>query len=703
MRGRLPVSDFVRIEWRDRVALVTIDAPPANALTREVRAALEAAFERLEADPLALAVVLTGAGPCFASAEEVAEIGTEASGPALGAVCDRIETLSKPVIACLNGAVRGGGLELALAAHWRLAAATATLGFPEVTLGLLPSAGGTQRAPRICGAEVALDMMLSGRPIGAEAAEAAGLVDGMLQGDVEAAAVSLAGDLAEKGIGVRPTRERRDGFADPVAYLSEMARQRSAALGGRVPAERRIVDCLEAALLLPIEEGLRYERTALEECFDTAESRALRHAVQAERRAGQVPELARAQPRAVERPGVVGGGTTGSSVAMALLDVGLPVVLVERDVAARDAAVARIEAAYLEAVDGRRLGEDAAARRLGMLSPAVDPAALAGCDFVIDAVSEDPELQREVLAQVEAVLAPEAVLASTCTDLALEALAQGAVRPARVLGLHFLAPVREARAVEVAVGRATSAEAVATAFALARRLGRIPVRSGAEEGLIGNRVYAACRTAADYLLEDGASVQEIDAAMRGAGFALGPYQMTDLAGLDTAWARLGRLTADRNPALRYIAVADRLCEAGRLGRRVGRGYYRYDEAGRPGLPDPEVAAVVDEERERKGIVPRQVGPGEIRRKAFTAMANEGARLVSEGVALRPSDVDVVMLHGFGFPRWLGGPMQWADEAGLLAVRADLRVWAAEEPGFWTPAPLWDELIKNGQKFADLGA
>jgi 3-hydroxyacyl-CoA dehydrogenase len=697
------VIEMVRVEWRGRVALVTIDNPPANALTREVRAGLERAFERLEADTVAQAVVLKGTGAGFATGPDVADPGAGAVAPELAEVCDQIESSSKPVIACLKGAVRGGGLELALAAHWRLASATATFGLPEVRLGLLPSAGGTQRVPRLCGAAAALDLMLSGRPITAEAAEAAGLVDGMLQGDVEAAAIRLAEDLAEKGIGVRPTGERRDGMADPVAYLEEVARQRAVALGARGPAERRIVDCVEAALLLPAQEGMRFERTAYEECLDTPESRALRHAVLAERRAAKVPELAQGRPRAVARAGVLGGGGMGSGIAIALLDAGLPVVLVERDAAARDAAVARIEASYLEAVDRKRLREEAAVKRLASLTSAVDAVTLGDCDFVIEAVTADPEHKRQLCARLEEVLAPGAVLATSSAELSIDELAQGLTRPTRVLGLHFYPPAAAMRAVEVVVGRETSADAVATAFALARRLGKIPVRSSAAEGLIGTRVHGAYRTVVDFLLEDGASVEEIDAVMRGAGFLLGPYQLDDLAGLDSASARLRRLAADRNPAMRYVAVADRLREAGRLGRRAGRGYYRYDEAGRPGQPDAEVAAIVAEERARKGIVPRKVGPAEIRRKALAAMANEGARLVAEGVALRPSDVDVVMLHGFGFPRWLGGPMQWADETGLLALRADLRAWAAAEPGFWTPAPLWDELIKNGQKFADLGA
>ncbi len=694
------MSDLVRVEWRGRVALVTIDNPPRNALSGAVRAALEAAFERLESDPQTRAVVLKGAGSVFASGEHSVEIRAEDGAPSLGELCDRIEALSKPVVACLDGAVRGGGLELALAAHWRLSSATAKLGFPAVTLGLLPGAGGTQRAPRLCGAALALDLLLSGGPIGADAAEAAGLIDATLQGDVEAAAVTLAEDLVEEGGGVRPTLALTDGLADPAAYLAEVARRRVAAQGGRNPAERRIVDCVESALLLPVDEGLRYERTALEECSDTPEGRALRHVYLAERRAAEIPELAEARPRTVDRVGVVGGGATGLDLALAMLDAGLPVVLVEPDAARGETALARIEAAYLAAVESGRLSEDVAARRLGALTPAEDFAALASCDVVIETVGEDLELKRRVLAEAEAAIAPEAVLATASADLAPRLLAQGG---ARRLGLQVFPHRPTARALEVAVGRQTAPEAVVTAFALARRLGRIAVRSGAEEGLIGDRVYAACRLAADFLLEDGASVQEIDAAVRAAGFAVGPYQLTDLAGLDTAWARVARLTTDRNPALRYVALADRLSEAGRLGCKTGRGYYRYDEAGRPGQPDPVVAMILAEEQAKKGIQPRKVGPEEIRRKAFAAMANEGARLLAEGVALRPSDVDVVMVHGFGFPRWLGGPMQWADEAGLLAVRDDLRRWAAQEPGFWSPAPLWDELIKNGRKFADLGA
>nr|MCU0911941.1 3-hydroxyacyl-CoA dehydrogenase [Paracoccaceae bacterium] len=441
-------------------------------------------------------------------------------------------------------------------------------------------------------------------------------------------------------------------------------------------------------------------RDAFLDCLDTPEARALRHAFLAERRAGKVPELARGTARAVDRPGVVGGGTMGSGIAIALLDAGLPVILVERDEAARSAAEERIAASYARGTARRRITEEEAARRLARLETATDLATLAACDLVIEAVVEEMEVKHATFAALDRTLAPGAILASNTSYLDLDAIAGATARPEGVIGLHFFSPAQAMPLLEVVVGRATSADAVATGFALARRLGKIAVRAGVADGFIGNQVFSAYRLVAETLLEDGASVEGIDSAMRGAGFPLGPFQVQDLAGLDIGWARRKRLAATPDPGRRYVAIPDRLCEAGRFGQKTGAGYYRYPEGSREGVSDPEVAAVVEAERAAKGIVPRRIGADEIRRRCLAAMANEGARLVEEGVALRPSDVDVVMMNGYGFPRVLGGPMQWADETGLLLLRDDLRRWAEADP-FWTPAPLWDRLVREGGSFGEM--
>ena len=696
------MAEPVRRTRVGRVSVVTIDNPPVNALSAAVRRGLWQALAAAEADPNVAAVVLAAEGRTFPAGADITEFGRPPEPPLLPDLCNRIEAFPKPVVACLTGTALGGGFELALAAHWRLAAERARIGLPEVKLGLLPGAGGTIRTPRLAGAAAALDLMLTGRQASAAQAQGMGLVDAILADDPLAGAVAFAAQLAERGTGPRPTREACAGFADPPAFLAAVAAARARTAGSRVPSERRIVDCVEAALLLPVDQALALERDAFLDCLDTPEARALRHAFLAERRAGKVPELARGTARAVDRPGVVGGGTMGSGIAIALLDAGFPVILAERDEAARTAAEERVAASYARGTARGRITEDEAARRLARLRTVTDLAALAPCDLVIEAVVEDMAVKSATFAALDRVLGPGAILASNTSYLDLDAIAAATGRPQDVVGLHFFSPAQAMPLLEVVVGRATSADAVATGFALARRLGKIAVRAGVADGFIGNRVFSAYRLVAEMLLEDGASVEAIDAAMRGAGFPLGPFQVQDLAGLDIGWARRRRLAATRDPARRYVAIPDRLCEAGRFGQKSGRGYYLYPDGSREGLRDPEVAALVEAERAAKGIVPRQIGADEIRRRCLAAMANEGARLVEEGVALRPSDVDVVMMNGYGFPRFLGGPMRWADEAGLLLLREDLRRWATEDP-FWAPAALWDRLVREGGAFSQMGA
>lgn len=695
------MAQAVTQERVGRVSVITIDNPPVNALGAAVRQGLWDALAAAEADDGVAAVVLAAEGRTFPAGADITEFGQPPKPPLLPDLCDRIEGFPRPVVACLHGTALGGGFELALAAHWRLAAEGTKVGFPEVKLGILPGAGGTVRAPRLAGAEAALELMLKGNPVGAGRASEMGLLDAVLKGDVRDGAIRFAAELAGKGLGLRPTRELAHGLADPAAYLAAVAAARARVAGSPVPAEQRIVDCVEAALLLPFDQAKALERDAFLDCLDTPEARALRHVFLAERRAAKVPELEAGTAREIARAGVAGGGTMGSGIAIALLDAGLSVTLAERDEAARAAAEERIAASYARGTARGRLTEAEAVARLARLETASDLAALAGCELAIEAVVEDMAVKREVFARLDALLAPGAILASNTSYLDLDEIAEATARPEAVVGLHFFSPAQAMPLLEVVVGRRTSADTVATAFALARRLRKIAVRAGVADGFIGNRVFSAYRAVAEFLLEDGAPVEAIDAAMRAAGFPLGPFQVQDLAGLDIGWARRRRLAPTRDPAARYVAIPDRLCELGRFGQKTGAGYYRYEDGSREGLPDPEVAAVIEAERARKGIAPRAAAAGEIRRRCLAAMANEGARLVAEGVALRPSDVDVVMVNGYGFPRHVGGPMQWADATGLLLLRDDLRRWA-EEDAFWTPAPLWDALIREGGSFSDLG-
>jgi 3-hydroxyacyl-CoA dehydrogenase len=695
------MNDKVHYRVEERVALLTIDNPPVNALSQPVRAALGDGLARALADETVDAVVVTAAGRTFPAGADLSEFGRPPGEPRLPDLLARIEAAPKPVVAAIHGSALGGGLELALACHYRLASEEARLGLPEVTLGLVPGAGGTQRLPRLAGAPFALDLMLKGRPVSADEAAEAGLVDGVVEGDLESAALAFAQSLKEEGLGPRPTAEVAAGFADPAAYLAAVAAAREGQRDSALEAPRRIVDCVEAALLMPIETGLVYERAAFDDLVASPQSAALRHLFFAERRAARFPGIDGVAPRDLATLGVVGGGTMGAGITVALLGGDYDVTLLERDEGALETAVARVVDMLDGAVRRGRMAPADRDRRLDRLRGALDYAALGDCDLVIEAVYEDLTAKQAVFAALDAVLPPGAILATNTSYLDVGLLAAGTSRPADVIGLHFFSPANVMRLLEIVVAEETAPATVATALALARRLGKVPVRAEVSDGFIANRMLVAYRKAADEMLEDGAAVAEVDAAMRAFGFPLGPYQVADLAGLDISWARRKRLAPTRDPAERYVAIGDLLCEAGRYGQKNGRGYYAYQKGSTLAVEDPEVVRIIELERRRKGIAPRRFSPDEISRRCLIAMVNEGARLVEEGVAQRPSDIDVAMVHGFAFPRWRGGPMKWADLAGLLLIRQDLQDLAPEDPALWAPAGLLTELVRNGRTFDSL--
>ena len=695
------MTEVVHASTADGVTTLTLDNPPVNALGKDLRRGLLDALRRAEADPDTRAIVLAASGRTWPAGADIKEFGQPPAEPWLPELCAAVEACKKPVIAALHGTVFGGGLELALAAEARLAKLGTQLGLPEVTLGILPGAGGTQRLPRLIGAKQALGMMLSGLPVAAERAVELGIVDAVTDGDVRSAAEALARKVAAGDVDLARKFSRADHRADASAWLRAVAASREGIGKVRLPAPGRIIDCVEAALLLPEEEGFAFERAAFEDLVTTPEAAALRHAFLSERRAARLPDLGGAEAREVSAIGVVGGGLMGSGIATALLSAGYRVTLVERDGAALSAGLARVATNQDRAVAKGRLSAAGREEEWARIAGTTEMEALSGMDLVIEAVPEDEGLKLQIFAELGAVTKPGAILATNTSYLDVNRIAAASGRPEDVVGLHFFSPAQVMKLVEVVVGDRTAPDVTATAFALAKRMGKVAVRAGVCDGFIGNRILTAYRTATDFLLEDGASPYDVDRAMVAWGFPKGPYAVLDMAGLDISWARRKRLSATRDPARRYVAIGDRLCEAGRLGQKTGKGYYRYAEGSRTGEEDPEVLGLIVAERQAKGIVPRQVTDTEIQRRVLAAMANEGARILEEGIAARPSDIDVVMMLGYGFPRWRGGPMQAADEAGLLALRNDLRDYAREEEVFWQPAPLWDELIKNGRKFKDL--
>ncbi len=698
-----PSADVVTRELRGKVLLVTLDHAPVNALSADVRRGLLAAIEAADADSAVEAVLIVGAGRNFIAGADIREFGKPPVPPSLPDVCNRIEACAKPVVAAIHGAALGGGLEVALAAHYRLAVNGAKLGLPEVQLGLLPGAGGTQRTPRLIGAPAALDLILSGRHAGAKEALALGLIDRLgSSDDILAEGLAYVHELLAAHAPVRRTRDAA-ALSDRAASLAAVATARAETTkkSRGLFSPLKIVDAVEAAIEQPFEDGLRLERKLFLECIDSPQRAGLIHAFFAEREVLKAPETREAKPRALNKIGVVGGGTMGAGIAVAVLDAGLPVTMIERDDASLARGRAHIEKVYDGLIAKGRMSAEKKADVMSRWQGSTSYDALADADLVIEAVFEDLEVKKAVFAELDRVCKAGAVLATNTSYLDIDAIAASISRPADVIGLHFFSPANIMKLLEVVVPKQVSADVVATAFELAKKLRKTPVRAGVCDGFIGNRVLAVYRSAADAMMEDGASPYQIDAAVRAFGFPMGPFQVVDLAGGDIGWATRKRRAATRNPEARYVQIADRLCERGWFGQKTGRGFYLYPEGSRSGSPDPEVEAIIDAERERAGITPRTFTDEEIMRRYMAAMINEGANVVHEGIALRPLDVDVTFLYGYGFPRYRGGPMKYADTVGLATVLADIREFAKEDPLFWQASPLLVDLVERGADFASL--
>ena len=702
MGAAASASSVVTTALHGDVLVVTIDNPPVNALGAAVRQGLLAAMQQAQADAAVAAVLLVGAGKAFIAGADIREFGKPPVPPALPEVCRAIEGSDKPVVAVLHGAALGGGLEVALSAHYRLALPAATVGLPEVNLGLLPGSGGTQRAPRLMGVQAATSIMLSGQHLKAQAALQAGLVDKLVEGaDAQAAGLAYVRELLTAKAPVRRTRDL--AIAEPQAALAWLEEQKAetAKKARGLFSPLKIIECVQAAVQLPFDEGLARERALFIECLDSPQRAGLIHAFFAEREVAKVPEAQAAQPRPVASVAVIGGGTMGAGIAVAALDAGLPVTMIERDAESIARGRANVEKVYNGLVAKGRMTDAAKAAVMARYTGSTNYADIAQVDLVIEAVFEDIEVKKAVFRELDRVCKPGAVLATNTSYLDIDAIAASTSRPQDVIGLHFFSPANIMKLLEIVVPAKVAADVVATAFELAKKLKKVPVRAGVCDGFIGNRILAVYKQAADYLMEDGASPYEIDAAVRGFGFAMGPFQVTDLAGGDIGWATRKRRAATRDPKARYVEIADRICERGWFGQKTGRGFYLYPEGARVGQPDPEVLAIVDAERAKKGITPRSFSADDIMRRYMAAMVNEGAKVVAEGIALRPLDVDVTFVAGYGFPRHRGGPMKWADMTGLDKVLADIQAFAKEDPLFWKPAPLLEKLVAEGRNFDSL--
>ena len=692
----------VHIRLDGEVLVVTIDNPPVNALRQAVRAGLQEAVERLEQDAAARAMLIVGQGKAFIAGADIREFGKPPMAPFLPEVLNRMEAGGKLVVAAIHGPALGGGLEVAMATHYRLALPGAKLGLPEVNLGLLPGAGGTQRSPRLMGALPAAELMLSGKHLSAKAALAAGLVDKLAEGDDPlVAGLAYVNELLARGVPPRRTRDL--AIADKAAALAELdaIALESVKKTRGLFSPAKIIECVRAAVELPFEQGLKRERELFLECLNSPQRQGLVHAFFAERETAKIPEAKAAAPRALASIAVIGGGTMGAGITVSALDAGLSVVMVERDAESIARGQKNVEKVYDGLIARGRMTAEAKAATMARYTPSTSYDAIKHVDLVIEAVFEDIEVKKAVFKELDRVCKSGAVLATNTSYLDIDAIAAVTSRPQDVIGLHFFSPANIMKLLEIVVPSKVAPDVVVTSFELAKRMKKVPVRAGVCDGFIGNRILSVYREAANYVLEDGASPYDIDAAVRGFGYPMGPFQVSDLAGGDIGWATRKRKAATRDPKARYVEVADRIAERGWYGQKTGRGWYLYPEGARTGQDDPEVLAIVDAERKKKGITPRAFSHDEIMRRYMAAMVNEGAKVLEEGIALRPLDIDVTFLFGYGFPRWRGGPMKWADMQGLDKVLADIQEFAKEDALFWQPAALLQKLVAEGKNFDSL--
>jgi 3-hydroxyacyl-CoA dehydrogenase len=691
----------VAYDVTDGVVVITVQNPPVNALSVAVRRGLETAISRFAADAEARIAVLIGAGRTFIAGADIKEFGKPPQEPCLPDLIQRIETTDKPVVAVLHGTALGGGLEVALGAHYRLALPGVKVGMPEVTLGLIPNAGGTQRLPRLIGVDATLNLITSGRPVSAQQALEMGIVDQISQdSDPRTAGVTYARNLIAQGATARRISEM--DAPDVAAGCLDGWREKLVTKARGQLSPLVCVDAVDAATALSFAAGMRRERELFLSMLDSPQRPALFHAFFAERKVSKLPELQGITARGIAEVGIIGGGTMGAGITVSCLLNGLDVTLIERN----DGAAAQATTTVTQLLgDSLRRGKLSKVKHDSILiddfRTATDYKALKSADLVIEAVFENMDVKRDVFRKLDAECKPGAILASNTSYLDINEIAAITNRPQDVIGLHFFSPAHMMRLLEVVVPDATAPDVVATGFALAKTLGKIAVRAGVCDGFIGNRILATYRGAADHMVLDGASPYDIDRALRAFGFAMGPFEVSDLAGLDIGWATRKRKAPTLDPRARVAKFADRLCELGRFDQKTGRGFYIYSDGSRRGTPDPEVLGLIDDERAELGTTPQVMEDETIVRRYMAAMINEAAKVVAEGIARRPLDVDVTFLAGYGFPRHRGGPMYYADKVGLPTLLADLERYAQNDAYFWQPAQLIRDLVANGQSFANL--
>jgi len=689
------ITQSVDLSTRGRVAVLTVDNPPVNALSQHVRKGLHDGIKQATADGAVQAIVIACAGRTFIAGADITEFGKPPAEPSLHSVLDLIEGSPKPVVAAIHGTALGGGLEVTLACHYRVGVKAARFGLPEVKLGILPGAGGTQRLPRMVGVEKGLSMMVSGDPIGADEALKAGLIDEIVDGDLTAAGVAFAERVLDERRPLRKIRDLDDKLAavrgKPEVFANfrkSIARQTR---GFRAP--ENIVRAVEAAVSLPFEQGLKRERELFAELLSSPESKAQRYFFFAEREAAKIPDVpADTPPRDVKKAAVIGAGTMGGGIAMNFANAGIPVTVIEMAQEALDRGLGIVRKNYEATAARGRLTAADVEKRMGLITGTTDFKAAADADMVVEAVFEEMPVKKEVFAKLDAICKADAVLATNTSTLDVDEIASATKRPESVIGTHFFSPANVMRLLENVRGQKSSKTTIATAMTIGRRIGKVPVLVGVCYGFVGNRMLHQRGLQAEKLILEGAAPHQVDRVLTDFGFPMGPFAMSDLAGLDVGW-RIRKGRGAKAP------VADRICELGRFGQKTGAGYFKYEKGDRTPVPDLEVEKIIVDVATSMGITRRAITDEEILQRLLYPMVNEGAKILDEKIAIRASDIDVIWVYGYGWPVYRGGPMFWADSIGLRALRDRLLEFKQQSgDAFWTPAPLLDRLATEGKGF-----
>ena len=688
----------------EEIALIEISNPPVNAISAAVRIGLLETIENLSINEKIKAIVITAPERTFLAGADIKEFGKKVDAPILGKICDKIESLNKIVVASLHGTPLGGGLEVAMSAHYRIAAPNTKVGLPEVLLGILPGAGGTQRLPRLCGVNMALDMMLTGKHVPAKEALSSGIIDKIAENNNTIDnGIEYAKKLLKDGFKPRPTSQIQNKISDTkeTSELILKFKDTASKKYKNLFSPHAIIRSVEEGLKLDFPDAISNERKLFEECIESPQRQGLIHSFFAERANTKIPELKEGKPIELNKIGIIGGGTMGTGISMAAMNAGFNVIMIEQNDEAIQKAKAKINSTYDRSVKLNRITTEQKNKTMDMFSATTNFSDLKDRDLIIEAVFENMDVKKEVFVKLNQICSQDCILASNTSYLNVNEIASVVDNPSRVIGLHFFSPANIMKLLEVVVAEKTSKDTVATAFNLAKQMKKVPVRSGVCDGFIGNRILSKYLVGTYHMVEDGASPFHVDKVIRDFGCAMGIFQVIDLAGGDIGWATRKRKAPFRHKDDRYVQIPDRVCERGWFGQKTSKGYYLYGENVDFLTPNPEIEIICEQERKRAGITPKKFDDMEILDKYIAAMVYEGTKILSEQIALKPSDIDVVFTNGYGFPKWRGGPMKYADMIGLDKILKNITKYSEEDPRFWSPPKLLEDLVKQNKNFDSL--